>query len=99
MMRIGIPKETKVLEGRVALVPAAAADLVKSGHEGLSVGSLQKALDIPNSTLSHHITKLVSVKLVEQKRDGRILMCIPQYQTFNQLLFFLNDECCIDEPI
>ncbi|MCF6288840.1 MAG: alanine dehydrogenase [Proteobacteria bacterium] len=32
-MRIGIPKETKVLEGRVALVPAAAADLVKSGHE------------------------------------------------------------------
>ena len=73
--------------------------LVKSGHEGLSVGSLQKALDIPNSTLSHHITKLVAVKLVEQKRDGRILMCIPLYQTFNQLLFFLNDECCIDEPI
>ena len=33
MMRIGIPKETKVLEGRVALVPAAAADLVKAGHE------------------------------------------------------------------
>jgi alanine dehydrogenase len=32
-MRIGIPKETKVLEGRVALVPAAAADLVKAGHE------------------------------------------------------------------
>lgn len=32
-MRIGIPKETKTLEGRVALVPAAAADLVKAGHE------------------------------------------------------------------
>ncbi len=31
-MRIGIPKETKTLEGRVALVPAAAGDLVKTGH-------------------------------------------------------------------
>jgi alanine dehydrogenase len=32
-MRIGIPSETKTLEGRVALVPAACADLVRSGHE------------------------------------------------------------------
>ena len=34
-MRIGIPSETKTLEGRVALVPAAAADLVRQGHEVL----------------------------------------------------------------
>src|SRR5690606_22525808 len=33
IMRIGVPKETKTLEGRVALVPAAAGDLVKRGHE------------------------------------------------------------------
>ena len=32
-MRIGVPKETKTLEGRVALVPPAAGDLVKRGHE------------------------------------------------------------------
>jgi alanine dehydrogenase len=32
-MRIGIPTETKTLEGRVALVPAACADLVRHGHE------------------------------------------------------------------
>src|SRR3546814_5491055 len=32
-MRIGVPSETKTLEGRVALVPAAAGDLVKRGHE------------------------------------------------------------------
>lgn len=31
-MRIGIPKESKVLEGRVGLVPEACADLVRSGH-------------------------------------------------------------------
>ncbi len=32
-MRIGIPRETKTLEGRVALVPAACGDLVRAGHE------------------------------------------------------------------
>lgn len=32
-MRIGIPSETKTLEGRVALVPFACGDLVKAGHE------------------------------------------------------------------
>src|SRR3546814_10953800 len=32
-MRIGVPSETTTLEGRVALVPAAAGDLVKRGHE------------------------------------------------------------------
>lgn len=32
-MRIGVPTETKTLEGRVALVPAACADLVRRGHE------------------------------------------------------------------
>jgi alanine dehydrogenase len=32
-MRIGIPKEIKVLEGRVGLVPDAAGELVRHGHE------------------------------------------------------------------
>jgi alanine dehydrogenase len=31
-MRIGVPTETKVREGRVALIPAAAAELVAHGH-------------------------------------------------------------------
>ncbi len=32
-MRIGIPRETKTFEGRIALVPAACADLVRRGHD------------------------------------------------------------------
>ncbi len=71
--------------------------LVKSGHEGLPVGDLQASLDIPHSTLSHHLAKLISVKLVKQQREGRTLYCIPQYEILNQLLTFLSDECCVDE--
>ena len=32
-MRIGIPRELKPLEGRVGLIPAAAAELVRHGHQ------------------------------------------------------------------
>ena len=32
-MRIGIPRELKPLEGRVGLIPAAAAGLVREGHQ------------------------------------------------------------------
>ena len=32
-MKIGIPREVKTLEGRVGLIPAAAAELVRHGHE------------------------------------------------------------------
>jgi alanine dehydrogenase len=32
-MRIGIPKEIKIREGRVALIPPAAAELIRHGHE------------------------------------------------------------------
>ncbi len=31
-MRIGVPREIKPLEGRVALIPAACSDLVRAGH-------------------------------------------------------------------
>ncbi len=34
-MRIGIPREIKMLEGRVAMIPEAAAELVRHGHEVL----------------------------------------------------------------
>jgi alanine dehydrogenase len=43
-MRIGVPAETKTLEGRVALVPAACADLVRRGHEvHVQAGAGQKS--------------------------------------------------------
>ncbi len=71
--------------------------LVKSGHSGLPVGDLQKKLKIPNSTLSHHLSKLILVDLIKQKRDGRTLYCIPQYESLNALIHFLKDECCIDQ--
>jgi DNA-binding transcriptional ArsR family regulator len=69
--------------------------LVKAGYKGLPVGELQEILAIPNSTLSHHIAKLVSVNLIKQQRDGRTLYCIPQYSSLDALIAYLQDECCM----
>lgn len=68
--------------------------LVKAGHDGVSVGQIQKKLDIPGSTLSHHISRLVRVGLVQQERESRTLYCVAQYKVLLELIAFLQSECC-----
>lgn len=69
--------------------------LVKAGPEGLAVGELKQALDIPNSTLSHHVSALVAAGLILQKRQGTTLFCIPIYETLEGLIEFLMKDCCM----
>ena len=71
--------------------------LVKGGRQGVPVGQIQSALGVPGSTLSHHITRLVSVGLVTQRREGTTLFCVPQYAELDTLIEFLQDECCVNE--
>ncbi len=71
--------------------------LVKGGRKGIPVGEIQQALGIPGSTLSHHITRLISVGLVIQRREGRTLYCVPQYAELDGLIDFLQQECCVNE--
>lgn len=68
--------------------------LVKAGPQGLAVGDLQKQLEIPASTLSHHISSLISVSLVRQERQGRTLYCHACYEKLSALIAFLTEECC-----
>jgi alanine dehydrogenase len=58
-MRIGIPTEIKPKEGRVALVPAAAAEVVSSGHEVLLQSGAGIATGYPDSDF-----ETVGVKIV-----------------------------------
>lgn len=68
--------------------------LVKAGMEGLPVGEIQKVLDIPGSTLSHHISRLVNAGLVEQRRDSRTLYCVPLMGSVRETADYLLSECC-----
>jgi len=71
--------------------------LVKAGSKGIAVGVVQKALDIPGSTLSHHLKCLEAVGLICQRREGRTLFCVAQYEQLASVIGFLQEECCVDE--
>ncbi|MFA7084257.1 MAG: metalloregulator ArsR/SmtB family transcription factor [Arcobacteraceae bacterium] len=69
--------------------------LIRAGKEGLSVGRIQEQLNIPGSTLSHHLTKLMQIDLVSQKREGRILHCTANFVLLEDLIYDLKDQCCV----
>lgn len=71
--------------------------LVKSGFDGLPVGALRDELDIPNSSMTHHIAGLVNAGLIKQQREGRVLRCIPQYGQLWDVIAYLQSECCLSD--
>ncbi len=71
--------------------------LVTAGHGGLAVGAIQKALEVPASTLSHHVSRLVAVGLVRQDRKSRSLICRADFDAMNDVIGFLTRNCCVME--
>src|SRR5215831_1730606 len=69
--------------------------LLLSAHpEGLVVSEIQDELEIPNSTLSHHMDKLRTEDLVLVKREGTFLRYTANTRALQELLQFLYAECC-----
>jgi DNA-binding transcriptional ArsR family regulator len=69
--------------------------LLLSEHpEGLVVGDIQSELDIPNSTLSHHLDKLKNEELVNVRRESTFLRYTANTEALQELLQFLYAECC-----
>jgi DNA-binding transcriptional ArsR family regulator len=69
--------------------------LLLSAHpEGLVVSEIQEELDIPNSTLSHHLEKLKAENLVRVRRESTFLRYTANTEALQELLQFLYAECC-----
>jgi DNA-binding transcriptional ArsR family regulator len=69
--------------------------LLLSAHpEGLVVGDIQDELDVPGSTLSHHLDKLKNEGLVRVERKGTFLRYTANTEALRELLQFLYAECC-----
>lgn len=71
--------------------------VVRAGKQGVAVGVVQEKLAIPGSTLSHHISSLMAAGLISQRREGRTLYCVAEYDQLTAVIGFVQDECCIDE--
>ena len=69
--------------------------LLLSAHpDGLVVSEIQNELDIPNSTLSHHLDKLRNEDLVRVQRESTFLRYTANTDALQELLQFLYAECC-----
>ena len=69
--------------------------LLLSAHpDGLVVSEIQEELDIPNSTLSHHLDKLRNEGLVRVQRESTFLRYTADTDALQELLQFLYAECC-----
>jgi ArsR family transcriptional regulator len=69
--------------------------LLLSAHpDGLVAGDIQSELDIPNSTLSHHLEKLKNEDLVNVRRESTFLRYTANTEALQELLQFLYAECC-----
>lgn len=68
--------------------------LVRAGREGTNIGTLQKHLGIPATTLAHHLSTLAQASLIEQERRGREVICTSNYKALNDVLTYVKAECC-----
>ena len=68
--------------------------LLTAHPDGMVVGEIGEELEIPNSTLSHHLDKLKSEGLVLIQREGTFLRCTANTAALEELLGFLYAECC-----
>ena len=73
-------------------------ELVRAGDAGKSVGEIRNALDVPNSTLSHHLSHLKNVGLIRQEREKTVLRCFVNYDYIDGIVSFLTEECCATDP-
>ena len=69
--------------------------LLLSAHpQGFVVGEIGSELEIPSSTLSHHLEKLKHEDLVRVRREGTFLWYSANTEALQELLGFLYAECC-----
>ena len=68
--------------------------LLQAHPEGLVVNEIQQELNIPNSTLSHHLDKLRNEDLVAVTRESTFLRYTANTDALQEVLQFLYAECC-----
>ena len=68
--------------------------LVRAGRDGMNIGQIQDHLGTAPSTLAHHIQTLVHAGLVVQDKQGREVICSANFETMENIVAYLTDECC-----
>lgn len=69
-------------------------EIVQGGPAGVTTTELKARLDIPWTTLNHHLDRLVDGGLVASRREGKFAFHTADYGALRALTDFLWEDCC-----
>lgn len=68
--------------------------VVQGDPEGTAAGDIQSHVDIPASTLSHHLRRLAAADLVSSRTQGTFIYYRANYGALRGLTTYLWEDCC-----
>ena len=68
--------------------------LLSAYPKGLPAGEIQRELQLPAPTLSHHLDKLRQAGIVQAEKERQWIWYSVQSDTLKYLIDFLFEECC-----
>jgi ArsR family transcriptional regulator, arsenate/arsenite/antimonite-responsive transcriptional repressor len=72
--------------------------LVQAGPIGMAAGDVAEALEVAPNTLTFHFDKLRAARLISVQRNGRSMIYAARFETMNNLLEYLTENCCGGRP-
>ncbi len=68
--------------------------VVQGGADGAAAGEIQSHVDMPASTLSHHLKRLVDAGLLQSRGEGTFNYYSAEYGALRALTDYLWEDCC-----
>jgi DNA-binding transcriptional ArsR family regulator len=68
--------------------------VVQGGAEGAAAGDIQSHVDVPASTLSHHLKRLVDAGLLHTRGEGTFHYYSADFTSLRALTDYLWEDCC-----
>ena len=68
--------------------------VVQAGEGGSAAGEIQSHVDLPASTLSHHLKRLVGAEMLISRQEGTFHYYAADYASLRGLTNYLWQDCC-----
>lgn len=68
--------------------------VVQKGNDGAAAGEIQSHVDLPASTLSHHLKRLTEASLLTRRAEATFFYYAADYAALRTLTSYVWEDCC-----